>query len=377
MIIGQEALSSIRAGIDMRLHAYAPGGISRYARRLARAIAPFFSPRGLTLITHRRDHARLNLADVRNYAAWTPPHHRLERWALGAEIAPLGLDIFHATDFIPPAWGARHTVITIHDLNFLIYPQYLTDSARRYYNDQINWAVDHADAVIVDSHATGNDLKRRLHVSDERVSVVHLAADDRFQQLTIDSIAPVLKHYDLESGYFLFVGTWEPRKNLPGLLEALAHLHAKGEKSMLVIAGRPGWLYENIYQLILTLGLKDWVRFIEQPSPAQLVVLYNGASALVMPSFYEGFGLPALEAMQCGTPAIVSDRASLPEVVGHAGLLVDPEDSAAIADAMWHITHDETFRQHLRDEGLARAKAFSWEATARQTLRVYERVMQV
>ncbi len=372
----QDKTTSMRVGIDMRLHAYAPGGISRYARRLARAITRFFQPGGLTLIHHRRDHARLCLPGVRNYTTWTPPHHRLERWSLGAEIAPLRLDVFHATDFIPPAWGARHTVITIHDLNFLYYPQYLTDSARRYYNDQINWAVEHADAVIVDSHATCNDLKRRLHVPDDRVTVVHLAADARFKQLTKANIDPVLKQYGLEAGYYLFVGTWEPRKNLVGMLDALAHLHAKGEKNTLVIAGRPGWLYENIYQHIQTLDLENWVRFIEQPSPTQLVALYNGASLLVMPSFYEGFGLPALEAMQCGIPTIVSDRASLPEVVGHAGLLVDPDDPAALADAMWRIAHDEALRQRLRDTGLARAKVFSWEATARKTLQVYKRVMQ-
>ena len=105
--------TSIRAGIDMRLHAYAPGGISRYARRLARAINRFFTPGALRIIHHHRDHARLNLPGTSNYATWTPPHHRLERWSLGAEILPLRLDIFHATDFIPPAWGARHMVITI------------------------------------------------------------------------------------------------------------------------------------------------------------------------------------------------------------------------------------------------------------------------
>ena len=376
MHIEHKQLSSIRTGIDMRLHAYAPGGISRYARRLARAVAPYFAPGRLTLIQHRRDPARLHLPDVKNYNAWTPPHHKLERWALGAEIAPLGLDIFHATDFIPPVWGARHMVITIHDLNFLIYPQYLTESARRYYNDQITWAVEHADAVIVDSRATGDDLKRRLHVTDAQVNVVHLAADDRFKPLAKDSIAPVLNYYDLDAGYYLFVGTWEPRKNLPGLLEALAHLHKKGEKSLLAIAGRPGWLYENIYQQIRTMGLESWVRFIEQPSPEQLVALYNGATALVMPSFYEGFGLPALEAMQCGTPAIVSDRASLPEVVGQAGLLVDPDDPLSIADAMLRIAQDAQIRGRLQEEGLARAKTFSWEATARQTLQVYAKVIQ-
>jgi glycosyltransferase involved in cell wall biosynthesis len=375
MVHGETVM--MRAGIDMRLHGYAPGGISRYARRLARAIAHFFAPGKLTLVHHRRDHAALHLSGVKSYATWTPPHHRLERWSLGAEITPLRLDVFHATDFIPPAWGARRMVITIHDLNFLYYPQYLTDSARHYYDDQINWAVERADAIIVDSQATCSDLKSKLHVPDERVTVVHLAADARFTPLSETDIAPVLAQYGLEAGYLLFVGTWEPRKNLPGLLDALALLRAKGENNILVIAGRPGWLYEDIYQVIHSLHLADCVRFIEQPKPAQLVALYNGASVLVMPSFYEGFGLPALEAMQCGTPTIVANRASLPEVVGQAGLLVYPDDPAAIADAIWRIIHDGDLRQHLRGAGLARAKMFSWEETARQTLTVYQSVMRL
>jgi glycosyltransferase involved in cell wall biosynthesis len=367
---------TIRAGIDMRLHAYAPGGISRYSRRLARAICSFFTPGALRLIHHYRDRTRLNLPGASSFTALTPPHHRLERWSLGAEIYPCKLDIFHATDFIPPAWGARYMVITIHDLNFLYYPQYLTDSARRYYNDQINWAVKRADAIIVDSNATREDLRSKLHVPEELMTVVHLAADSRFRQLDEAEVSPTLDRYALAAGYVLFVGTWEPRKNLVGLLDALAQLNARGDNKNLVIAGRPGWLYEDIYQHIEVLNLEDKVRFIKQPTPDQLIALYNGASVLVMPSFYEGFGLPALESMQCGTPVIVSNRGSLPEVVGHAGLLVDPEDTASLADAMRHIMHDESLRETLRKQGFARSKFFSWEATARKTLQVYKNVIQ-
>jgi glycosyltransferase involved in cell wall biosynthesis len=372
--MGRDEITSIRVGIDTRLHAYAPGGISRYARRLSRAIARFFTPDALRIIYHHRDQSRLDLFGVKNYIALTPPHHLLERWSLGVEILPLKLDVFHATDFIPPAWGARHMVITIHDLNFLYYPQYLTASARRYYNNQISWAVERADAIIVDSCATRKDLGSMLHVPEQRMTVVHLAADACFVPLPEEKITPVLTQYGLEKDYILFVGTWEPRKNLPGLVEALACLHAKGERITAVIAGRPGWLYEDVYQRIQALGLEDWVRFIQQPTPEQLVALYNGASVLVMPSFHEGFGLPALEAMQCGTPTIVSDRASLPEVVGDAGLLVDPDDAIALADEMWRIMRDDQLRQTLRINGLERAKMFSWEATAMKTLQVYRHV---
>ena len=364
----------MRIGIDLRLHAYAPGGISRYARHLAQALAPLLASETLTLVQHRRESDPVDVPGTRVYRAWTPPHHRMERWMLGTELLALQLDLFHSTDFIPPVWGARHTVITVHDLNFLYYPQYLTADARRYYNDQIAWAVTRADAILADSRATQRDLERLLHVDPARVTVTHLAADAYFRPLPPEETQAVLARYGLEPGYLLFVGTWEPRKNLPGLLEALAQLHARGEKRVLVIAGRPGWLYDEIFARVQSLHLEPWVRFIEQPSGADLVGLYNGALLLAMPSFYEGFGLPALEALQCSTPVVVADRASLPEVVGKAGLLIDPDDPATIADACLAIAQDEALRARLQTAGHEQVRAFTWEETARRTLEVYRRV---
>ncbi len=379
----------MRIGIDLRLQAYAPGGISRYARHLAMELAPRLAPETLTLIQHRRDPDSLHIPHTRTVRAWTPPHHPLERWALGAECFPLRLDILHSTDFIPPAWGARRFVITVHDLNFLYYPQYLTAEARRYYNNQIQWAVSRADAILADSTATQQDLVQLLDVAPERVSVVALAADEHFRPLPYEETQKSLRKYglsvgsqfntsedktDIASSYILFIGTWEPRKNLLGLLEALAMLHARGERRHLVIAGRPGWLYDEIFTRVQSLKLASWVHFMEHVPERDLCALYNGALLLTMPSFYEGFGLPALEAMQCGTPTVVSDRASLPEVVGDAGLLVNPDDPSTIAEAFWRVARDEALRAHLREAGLAQARRFTWAETARKTLEVYKRL---
>ncbi|HDQ34835.1 MAG TPA: glycosyltransferase family 1 protein [Chloroflexi bacterium] len=365
----------MRIGLDLRLHAYAPGGISRYARRLAVELAQLLEPGVLTLFPHRRDTNPPAIPGARTVPAWTPPHHRLERWAWSLELLPHRLDLLHSTDFIPPAWGARRHVITVHDLNFLYYPEYLTADARRYYNGQIEWAVAHADAILADSHATQRDLQRLLGVEPGRVTVVHLAADARFRRLPDKMVSAALARYGLEPGYLLFVGTWEPRKNLPGLLEALALLHGMGERRPLVIAGRPGWLYDEIFARVQALHLEQWVHFIERVPQEDLVALYNGALLLAMPSFYEGFGLPALEALQCGVPTIVADRASLPEVVGELGLQVDPEDPTAIAAACARVARDAALREHIRTAGPQWAAAFTWEATARQTLAVYRAVL--
>jgi glycosyltransferase involved in cell wall biosynthesis len=307
---------------------------------------------------------------------WTPPHHALEKWSLGAELLPLKLDLFHSTDFIPPAWGAKRSVITVHDLNFLYYPEYLTPDARRYYNDQIGWAVEHAHAILVDSKATREDLNKLLAVDPERVTVAPLAADTRFRVLPSFKISEILERYDLPPDYLLFVGVWEPRKNLSGLLEALRLLHARGVRLPLVVAGRKGWLYEEIFETVERLQLSSWVRFVEAPPVEDLVGLYNAAQLLVLPSFYEGFGLPALEAMQCGTPVVVSDRASLPEVVGQAGLLVDPDDPADIARACERVVRDVDLQRALYAAGLKRAAKFNWRATANQTLVAYQAALE-
>jgi glycosyltransferase involved in cell wall biosynthesis len=365
----------MRIGLDLRLHAYAPGGIANYARRLAPALAALLPAQTLTLVSHRREREPLTVPGTRARRAWTPPHHRLERWTLGAELASLCLDVWHATDFIPPAWGVRRLVITVHDLNFLYYPQYLTADARRYYNAQIAWAVARADAILADSYATQRDLERLLHVPSARVTVAHLAAEEGFRPLPQAETRAILLRYGLEPGYLLFVGTWEPRKNLPGLLEALALLHAAGEKRRLVIAGRPGWLYDDIFARVQQLHLEAWVRFVEAVPPDDLAALYNGALLLTMPSFYEGFGFPALEAMQCGTPTVVADRASLPEVVGDAGMLINPDDPATLADAFRRIAQDPDWRAQLSAAGLKQAARFQWDAAARITLGVYQQVM--
>lgn len=358
--------------------AYRRGGIASYVSHLLPALAALDPATDYRVLRSRRDPTRKEAGEnFRRATLWTPCHHRLERWTLGVEVARLGLDLLHSPDFIPPAFGARRFVITVHDLNFLYFPQFLTDESRRYYNRQIAWAVRRADHILADSEATRADLIRLLGVPPERVTAVHLAADPAFRPLPFPLVEATLARYGLKRGYLLFVGTLEPRKNLPGLLTAYRILLDRGDvEAPLVVVGGRGWLYGEVFARLEELALTDRVRFLHDVPDGDLPALYNGAALLATPSFYEGFGLPALEAMACGTPVVISDRGSLPEVVGEAGIWVNPEEPEAIAAGMMRVLKEEGLRDQLREAGLLRAGSFTWEKTARKTLEVYRRVVR-
>ncbi len=187
----------------------------------------------------------------------------------------------------------------------------------------------------------------------------------------------VSEMYDLDRDFVLFVSTIEPRKNLPGLLQAYRKLLDDYKvPEGLVLAGSRGWLSEEVYSMVETLNLEEHIRFLGRVPSEHLVYLYNAARLLVHPSFYEGFGLPPLEAMTCGTPTIVSNVSALPEVVGDAAILVDPHDIDGLTVAMWRVLTDEDLRTSLITKGLKRASLFSWERAAQETLNVYRRVVE-
>jgi glycosyltransferase involved in cell wall biosynthesis len=365
----------MRIAIDARLTYYSQAGISHYIQRLVRELPRLDPAVHWSVLQSHRDGRTLDAE--RRIDILTPCHHRLERWALGVELLPRRFDLLHAPDFIPPAFGAGRMVITVHDLNFVHFPQFLTSDSLRYYAGQIRWAIRRADHILADSHHTRQDLLSLLDAPADKVTTVHLAADARFRPLS--QPGPALARYGLEPGYLLFVGTLEPRKNVPALLQAYHRLLDRGVTTQpLVLVGRPGWLADEIFTTLETLRLGDRVRILEDVYDGEtLVQLYNGAAALAIPSFYEGFGLPALEAMACGVPVVAAARGSLPEIVADAGLLIDPEQPDDLAAALEQILTDKTLRANLVARGLVRAACFGWGETARQTLAVYHRVLGI
>lgn len=367
----------MRIGLDARIVYYARGGIRSYVVHLLDALASVDSQTDYRVLCSRKDDTIAPPgANFRCVSCWTPSHHRFERWLLGAEIARLDLDLLHSPDFIPPSFGYERSIITVHDLSFLYYPRFLDADSRRHYNHQIEWAVDRADHILADSDATRDDLVSVLRVPPEKITVVHLAANRAFRPVPEAEARQAANRYGLEPGYLLFVGTLEPRKNIPGLLRAYRILlDRKVTAAPLVLVGAKGWLYDEIFDHVEALELKRHLRFLHEVPDGQMPALYTAASVLTMPSFYEGFGLPALEAMSCGTPVVVADRASLPEVVGEAGILIDPEDPDAIARGLERVLTEDALRSRLRESGLERASTFSWERVAQETFEVYRGVL--
>lgn len=355
-------------GIDARLTYYRAGGISTYITRLIEALERLDFAHPYTVFHSRKAQASL-VTRFRRADLWTPCHHRLERVALSVELTRFNLDLLHSPDFIPPLRGARRHVITVHDLNFFYYPQYLTAESLRYYNGQIGAAVKQAEHIFADSDATKRDLIAMLGVPADKITVHMLGVDESFQPPPTAEIARVRAALTLPPEYLLYVGTFEPRKNIAGLIEAYALLPA--DAPPLVLAGKRGWLFDETMARVGQLRLHERVLWRENIAQADLPALYGGAALLVTPSFYEGFGLPALEAMACGTIPVVSDRGSLPEVVGDVGLQVNPDDPADIARALLYALNDAAWRAEHREKGLRRAATFQWDNTARIVLSVY------
>jgi glycosyltransferase involved in cell wall biosynthesis len=370
----------MRIGIDARIVYYrGAGGIGQYVRRLVQGLARIDSPEKFVLFQSRKDAAAVmaNNCRFQRRNLWTPSHHRLEQLTLPIEIAPLNIDLLHSPDFIPPFRRNIPSVITIHDLHFLRYPHFLTQDSARYYS-QIDEAVRRTDHIIAVSESTRQDTINLLGVPADRITVIYEAADSAFRPVEeSEALAQVRKKYGLPEKFILFVSTIEPRKNIPTLLHAQRLLLDRhGPLAPLVIVGEHGWLFEEVFTLVDKLHLEKDVRFVGRVPQKDLVLLYNAATVHVHPAFYEGFGLPPLEAMSVGTPTVVSDVSSLPEVVGDAGWRVPPEDVAGWATAIGRLLSDEDLREDYRQRGFKQASKFSLERMAEETLAVYRHVAQ-
>jgi glycosyltransferase involved in cell wall biosynthesis len=296
-----------------------------------------------------------------------------------AHLAGIGFDrlvpnceLFHATEHLLLPLHTCPTVLTVHDLIFNLFPERHKRLNRWYLNTAMPLFCRRADTIICVSENTKADLTRLWQIDTAKISVIHEAADEHFRPIEQEQISATCARYDLSGDYLITVGTVEPRKNLERLLDAVFLLRERGHDLKLVIVGQLGWLYETILDKLARPEYEGLVHYLGFVPDADLPALYSGAAAMVIPSLYEGFGLPVLESMACGTPVISSHAASLPELGGEAARYFDPHNVDEIASTIEEVWVDADLRGQMSDMGLSRVHEFSWERTAQETLDVYQ-----
>jgi glycosyltransferase involved in cell wall biosynthesis len=286
------------------------------------------------------------------------------------------VDVLHCPKSAVPYFAPCPVVVTLHDLIPIKHPETERFAARVYWRLQIPIAARRSDFIITDSEHARREIMADFHVPDERIRTVMLAYDPVMLASRDEATGRAVRdRYGLPPEYILYVGTIQPRKNLMTLIEAYGRLRRdEGLATRLVIVGRKGWLYDALFARIRELGLGEEVIFTGFVPDEELPFIYDGARVFVYLSLFEGFGLPPLEAMACGVPVITSDTTSLPEVVGDAGITLPPADVTGVANAIRRVLGDRGLAAAMGEKGLVRARGFSWEATARQTLAIYGQV---
>lgn len=286
-------------------------------------------------------------------------------------------DVTHFFNYIVPPGVHGKTVVTVHDMVYRTYPETVRSRTRHMLDMGLTRSMERADRIVTDSEFSRQEIIRYYPRYAEKIRVVPCGVDcERFRPERDPAATERVKQtYGIKGDYFLYLGTLEPRKNLERLIDAYAAF--AGDVNVpprLVLAGGKGWLYEGIFQKVQSLGLSDRVVFTQYVASEDMCALMSGALAFTFPSLYEGFGMPPLEAMACGTPVLSSDAASLPEVTGDCAVIVKAEDVSSIADGLRRLYADPALRQRLSREGLERAKGFSWDKSARMLMDVYKEI---
>jgi len=356
------------------------GGNETYATNLIEALAEIDSVNRYTLYVSKtaaieRFDKRWPNVELRQ----TLPHTPLVRIpvTLSLELRRRPVDILHV-QYTSPPFTPCPVVNTIHDLSFEHLPETFKRRSWRQMRLTIRRSAQTATQVITDSNFSREDILRTYELSPDRVTATPLAASAIFRPVEdFSEIERVRHQYGIAGDYILTVGSIQPRKNLPRLIRAFAMLCRAGQIQplpTLVVVGKRGWLYEETLEAAENSDVRERILFTDYVPESDLPALYTGATCFVYPSYFEGFGIPPLEAMRCGTPTITGDRTCFPEIIGDGGLMVDPYDERAIVDAILKIFAHPGLRAELRKKAINRASLFDWKETARQTLSVYKKV---
>ena len=368
----------MRIAIDARkLHDY---GIGTYVRNLLRELARCDRTSEYVLLCREQDTAVAPQLGENFRAVVAPagPYSVAEQFVIPALARRERVDLLHVPHYVLPPLVGRKSIVTIHDCIHLMFPQYLPNRLAKVYARVMMWsALQRAARVITVSEASKRDIQRLFTVPSGKIEVIHNGIDERFGATPSDEeVSRVRERYQLSGEIILYAGNIRPHKNLERLIEAFHQLRCDGlEHVCLLIIGDEISKYTQLRRTVQRFKLHKHVRFLGFVPDRTLAVLYRLATVFVFPSLYEGFGLPPLEAMASGTPVVTSNVSSLPEVVGDAAVLIDPYDTAAIADGIRQVLTNPGLRIELSRKGLARAREFSWERSVRRVRDIYAEVV--
>jgi alpha-1,3-rhamnosyl/mannosyltransferase len=357
-------------------------GIGRYVVSLARAMAPLLAQdERLVLLRDPRQPSHWDLQPVvgqrvRTVDVPVSPFSLRQQWFIPRLLRGLDADLYHSPYYLMPYCSDIPTVLTVYDLIPLLFPQLVSARARLLFRWMTALALRAADCVIAISEATRRDLQTVYRLPCDKVVVIPLSADPAFYPRHPTEVRSVRGKHGLPEQYLLYLGSNKPHKNLTCLVEAFSVIGHHLPYFVLVVAGVWDSRYPEPHQRAAGLGLNESIRWLGSVPETDLPALYTGATAFVFPSLFEGFGLPVLEAMACGTPVACSETSSLPEVAGDAALLFDPTSTESIADVLLCLLDSSDLRAKLRARGLRRANQFSWTQTAHETLHRYRTVGQ-
>jgi glycosyltransferase involved in cell wall biosynthesis len=361
-------------------------GIGRYTRGLVQALTRLDAENRYTLLALGQSGAHfVPTALPTNFSIRFAPIS--DRWAtvlwyrlnlpLPVELFSGRADLFHGPSFtLPPSFAP--SLLTVHDLSFLRYPQGAHPALLAWLTKAVPRSLHRARHVLADSESTRADLIELMQVPPDQITVIGAGVDEHFKPVDEpETLARVRSHYQLPDRFVLSISTLEPRKNFTGLIAAFNLMAISSVPDLhLVIAGGKGWLYDDIFAAAEASPLRERIHFAGYVADEDLPALYSLAALFAFPSHYEGFGIPVLEAMACGTPVVCADNSSLPEIAGDAALLVEATDTEALADAMHQLSIDTSVREELIRRGYEQAGRFTWEQAARRLVKVYHNMVR-
>ncbi|MCS7261173.1 MAG: glycosyltransferase family 4 protein [Anaerolineae bacterium] len=351
-------------------------GIGRYVASLARALMQLEKAPELTLLVDpKAQPGRLQLPSLPILSCPASPFSLRQQWLVPHVLRIAHAHVYHSPYYLMPYRPGVPIVLTCHDIIPLLFPDYFTAWQRLAFHLSHQLALHVAEVILVVSQTTRDDLMRHLHVAAHKITVIPEGVDEHFRPQTPEEIERVRHIYRLPTYYVLYVGSNKPHKNLVRLVQAWAVVAPHHRDVFLVIAGPWDARYPQARRAVEELGIQEHVLFLGAVADEHLPGLYSGALCFVSPSLYEGFGLPVLEAMACGTPVACSDVASLPEVAGDAALFFDPHKVECIQDALMRLLSDADLRDDLAMRGRERAITFSWKRTAAATAEQYARLV--